>query len=422
MVGLTNESPTFCFDRDELSTTDFNVDAFVVKYKREVGLEKLRDDLDLFLRVLKSSMVELINRDFADFLNLSTNLVGFDKSITTLKNPLTAMKTDLMKINETLSTQRQEIEEKIREQKAIRQRKQVIQSIIDVQKSIQQLNELDDAINLSKIDISEMIERAVAPRKPSNSIIINISKWFIRPDEIFSIKNLHLLNITSDIMNDIETDKNNNYWKYYSYDEIREKLLNKYRISQESFIVLYTKEKLMMVARFAWLLYWIGYKHIKILIGQIDPSLFIMNFSQVLNLPNLPLRPEVRLTCDQLSNEFLSQTTKFIDVRTYKEYSGEITGYSYIRRSGHIPNFQYDSLDGLYAQINGDITWNELENYLKIMSNTNTYDNNIKKIIYMCGTGWRASLAAIFAEELNLACTISVLDSGWFEWSEEYLK
>ncbi len=76
MVGLNDESPAFCFDRDELSMADFNVDAFVVKYKREVGLEKLRDDLDLFLRVLKSSMVELINRDFADFLNLSTNLVG----------------------------------------------------------------------------------------------------------------------------------------------------------------------------------------------------------------------------------------------------------------------------------------------------------------------------------------------------------
>ncbi len=129
MVGLTNELPAFCFDRDELSLvketeqifdamevlfqTEFNVDAFVVKYKREVGLEKLRDDLDLFLRVLKSSMVELINRDFADFLNLSTNLVGrnfqpkkkiietliqvgFDKSITTLKNPLNVMKTDIM--------------------------------------------------------------------------------------------------------------------------------------------------------------------------------------------------------------------------------------------------------------------------------------------------------------------------------------
>lgn len=60
------------------------------------------------------------------------------------------MKADIMKINETLRTQRQQIEEKMREQEAIRQRRQVIQSIIDVQKAVQQLNELDDAINLSK--------------------------------------------------------------------------------------------------------------------------------------------------------------------------------------------------------------------------------------------------------------------------------
>jgi len=159
MIGLATDSPQFCFDRDELAMTDFNVDAFVVKYKREVGLERLRDDLDLFLRVLKSSMVELINRDFADFLNLSTNLVGFDKSITTLKNPLTAMKTDILKINEHLQNQRKLIEEKLAEQEKVRQRRQTIQSIIDIEKSIRQLNELDDAINLSTIDLNEMIER-----------------------------------------------------------------------------------------------------------------------------------------------------------------------------------------------------------------------------------------------------------------------
>ena len=38
----------------------------------------------------------------------------------------------------------------------------------------------------------------------------------------------------------------------------------------------------------------------------------------------------------------------------------------------------------------------------------------------MCGTGWRASLAAIFAEILQLAEVITVLDSGWYEWSERY--
>jgi thiosulfate/3-mercaptopyruvate sulfurtransferase len=249
---------------------------------------------------------------------------------------------------------------------------------------------------------------------------MNISKWFIRSEEIFSIKNLYFLNITSEIMNDIETDEYNNYWKYRSFKIIRETILNKYRISQNSFVILYTKEKLMMVARFAWLLYWIGYNHIRILIGKIDPSLFINNPSESIHLPNASLRPEVRLTCNELFNEFLSQTTKFIDVRTYKEYSGEITGYSYVRRTGRIPNFQYDPLDGMYGQMNGDITWNELEKYLKIMSKIHSYDRNIKRIVYMCGTGWRASLAAIFAEELNLTETITVLDSGWFEWSERF--
>jgi len=251
---------------------------------------------------------------------------------------------------------------------------------------------------------------------------MNISKWFIRSEEIFSIKNLYLLNITSDIINDIETDENKNYWKYRSFKKIREKILNKYRISQNSFVVLYTKEKLMMAARFAWLLYWIGCDYVRIAIGKIDPSLFINNSSELTSLPNVPLRSEVRLTCDELSNEFLSQTTAFIDVRTYKEYSGEITGYSYVRRAGHIPNFQYDPLDGIYGQINGDITWNELEKYLKMMSKIHSYDRNTKRIVYMCGTGWRASLTAIFAKELNLAETITVLDSGWFEWSERFFE
>ena len=33
-------------------------------------------------------MIELINEDYADFVNLSTNLVGLDKCILRLKEPL----------------------------------------------------------------------------------------------------------------------------------------------------------------------------------------------------------------------------------------------------------------------------------------------------------------------------------------------
>ena len=37
-------------------------------------------------------MIELINEDYADFVNLSTNLVGLDQSISQLEAPLVAFR------------------------------------------------------------------------------------------------------------------------------------------------------------------------------------------------------------------------------------------------------------------------------------------------------------------------------------------
>jgi hypothetical protein len=54
----------------------FDVDSFLSHYKRDVTLEKLRDDLCVFLKVLELSMSDLINKDYPDFVNLSTNLVS----------------------------------------------------------------------------------------------------------------------------------------------------------------------------------------------------------------------------------------------------------------------------------------------------------------------------------------------------------
>ena len=55
---------------------DFNVDHFVVECRRRVPLETLRDDLNIYLKILQTAMIELINKDYADFVNLSTNLVS----------------------------------------------------------------------------------------------------------------------------------------------------------------------------------------------------------------------------------------------------------------------------------------------------------------------------------------------------------
>lgn len=60
---------------DDSLQDDFDVDQFVSECRKKVQLEEMREDLELYYMLLKTAMVELINKDYADFVNLSTNLV-----------------------------------------------------------------------------------------------------------------------------------------------------------------------------------------------------------------------------------------------------------------------------------------------------------------------------------------------------------
>lgn len=64
---------------------DFDVDHFVSDCRKRVQLEELREDLELYYKLLKTAMVELINKDYADFVNLSTNLVSVTGCIVWLR-------------------------------------------------------------------------------------------------------------------------------------------------------------------------------------------------------------------------------------------------------------------------------------------------------------------------------------------------
>ena len=52
------------------------MDQFVVECRKHASLDVLRTDLHMYLKILQNAMIELINKDYADFLNLSTNLVN----------------------------------------------------------------------------------------------------------------------------------------------------------------------------------------------------------------------------------------------------------------------------------------------------------------------------------------------------------
>ena len=78
-----NLASSLCFSKEIFYAPSFDIDSFLTHYKREFSLERLKDDLNIFLKLLELSMSELINKEYPDFVNLSTNLVGacFDLSL-----------------------------------------------------------------------------------------------------------------------------------------------------------------------------------------------------------------------------------------------------------------------------------------------------------------------------------------------------
>lgn len=78
-VIVPSENPSSCFTRDDFMKDSFSVDSFITSHKGSVSLDTIKDDLEEYLKSLKAALIELINQDYADFVNLSTNLVSLRK-------------------------------------------------------------------------------------------------------------------------------------------------------------------------------------------------------------------------------------------------------------------------------------------------------------------------------------------------------
>ena len=66
-----------CFKEEEFLASDFNVDKFVSDCKDRVSMNNLREDLESHYKSIQMALIELINQDYADFVNLSSNLVSY---------------------------------------------------------------------------------------------------------------------------------------------------------------------------------------------------------------------------------------------------------------------------------------------------------------------------------------------------------
>eukprot|EP01018_Ginkgo_biloba_P037154 Gb_39305 [translate_table: standard] len=100
----SNDSQPLWFKKNAFLQPDFDSESYIADLRRFVALDTLRVELRGHLAVLKNELVELINRDYADFVNLSTKLVDVDGAVLRMRTPLMELRSKISSVRESVDS------------------------------------------------------------------------------------------------------------------------------------------------------------------------------------------------------------------------------------------------------------------------------------------------------------------------------
>lgn len=102
LFGDDSDSQPLWFKKDTFTDNTFDSESYISDLRRYVPFDTLRTELKSHLAALKSELVELINRDYTDFVNLSTKLVDVDGAVLRMRMPLSDLRVKLLAIKESV--------------------------------------------------------------------------------------------------------------------------------------------------------------------------------------------------------------------------------------------------------------------------------------------------------------------------------
>jgi thiosulfate/3-mercaptopyruvate sulfurtransferase len=121
-----------------------------------------------------------------------------------------------------------------------------------------------------------------------------------------------------------------------------------------------------------------------------------------------------------------SATYQLWDVRSWSEYTGARSGYSYLDARGRIPTAQWlgdaDDSSGLYKRGDGRLqpptevlaAWQTQAGWSPMM-----LDDPATPVVFYCGGGWRSSVTFFYAW-LAGRPNLRNYSDGWAGWSTDY--
>ena len=134
----------------------------------------------------------------------------------------------------------------------------------------------------------------------------------------------------------------------------------------------------------------------------------------------IPANPDLIDTQAELKEMLKDSNNVLVDNRSWDEYIGKISGYSYHDKKGRIPGAVYGyagtSATTLEDYRNIDNTMRNADE-IKALWKDAGIDTN-KHLMFMCGSGWRAAEVLTYANVMGFDIT-SLYSDGWIGWSND---
>ena len=214
-------------------------------------------------------------------------------------------------------------------------------------------------------------------------------------------------------------------WMLASDEELA-KFANDYGFTKDDTVIV-TGPDVMASYRVAIVLRYIGINDVRVLNGGNDAWTSAgYELETKSNKPvagnnfgaTIPANPDLIDTQAQLKEMLKDSNNVLVDNRSWDEYIGKVSGYSYHDKKGRIPGAVYGyagtSATTLEDYRNIDNTMRNADE-IKALWKDAGIDAN-KHLIFMCGSGWRAAEVLTYANVMGFDNT-SLYSDGWIGWS-----
>ena len=199
-------------------------------------------------------------------------------------------------------------------------------------------------------------------------------------------------------------------------------------ISADTTVVIYSCLDLTAAARLWWVLTYAGVEDVRLYNGtfakwvadggEVETTSTARPAPVSFNL-TVPVHPEYIATTDYVEVHYQDAGVIMADDRSWPEYIGEVSGYSYYDKKGRIPGARWAHWGPDTGT--GDDYWDGQDTTLRSWTEIEVMwaDEGItgdKEVIFYCGSGWRSSIAFFEAYMMGWP-SIRNYSDGWMGWS-----